>query len=170
MSLFDGAKLAKKSVTLAVFVLFSALAGCQVRPLYEKPAMTSALNSIEISDANSRVEQVVRNQLIFLLNGGGGEAVNPIYHLELHVSASEQSVMTARSPNTWYPGRVTVTANYTLMKAGQKVTSGTRSVTALVDYASQEYANIRATRDAKDRAAKEVAELIRTDIALALRR
>jgi LPS-assembly lipoprotein len=43
-------------------------------------------------------------------------------------------------------------------------------VTAQVDLPQQEFAKIRATRDAENRAARELAEIIRTDIAATLGR
>ena len=46
-----------------------------------------------------------------------------------------------------------------------RVKTGKRRTVALVDYPDQEFAKIRATRDAEDRAARELAELIRADIA-----
>ena len=62
----------------AGLLLLGALAGCQVRPLYSTGGNSEAiLSSIGISEADTRVEQQVRNNLIFLLAGGAGEPAQP---------------------------------------------------------------------------------------------
>jgi LPS-assembly lipoprotein len=50
------------------------------------------------------------------------------------------------------------------------IKSGNRTAVALVDFPVQEFAKLRAVRDGENRAAKELAELIRADIAAALSR
>ena len=55
------------------------LAGCQVRPLYAPAASGSAgaparIASVAIKPVSTREAQQVRNHLIFLVNGGAGEA------------------------------------------------------------------------------------------------
>jgi LPS-assembly lipoprotein len=69
-------------------------------------------------------------------------------------------------------GRVTVTADYNLTKSdsGETIASGKRSAVAMVDFPSQEFAKLRAIRDAENRGARELAELIRADVASALAR
>ena len=56
-------------------------------------------------------------------------------------------------------------AAYTLTKGGQAVSTGTRQIAASYDAPRQEYANLRAQRDAEDRAARELAELVRLAVA-----
>jgi len=152
-----------------------ALAGCQVKPLYSegpqgKPA--KALASIEISDADDRVEQEVRNALVFLTSGGAGEPANPEYRMALNVTSEVMGVLYDQESDTAGAGRVVVRADYNLTRAdsGETVRSGNRSAVALVDFPEQEFAKVRATRDAEKRAAKELAEIIRADIAAALGR
>jgi LPS-assembly lipoprotein len=48
---------------------------------------------------------------------------------------------------------------------GEIIKTGHRSAVALVDFPGQEYAKVRATLDAENRAAHELAELIRADLA-----
>lgn len=147
------------------------LSSCQVRPLYASVEPGSALASIDISPASNRVEQQVRNELVFMLNGGEGEPANHQYELLLKVSSSRQDFTTANSTSSApSPSHVVVTATYALTKSGKVVTKATRSAIALFDYTSQQYARIRAQRDAENRAAKEVAEQLRTDLAIALQK
>jgi LPS-assembly lipoprotein len=64
-------------------------------------------------------------------------------------------------------GMVTMTSNYRLVDTttGDVISSGTRRVSASFDKPRQEFAAYRAERDAQDRAARELAELIRHAIA-----
>jgi LPS-assembly lipoprotein len=153
--------------------MLTALAGCQVRPLYSDSVGTSsALAAIEISDADDRVEQEVRNALIFLVAGGQGEPTNPQYHLALNVTNRAMGVLYDQAKDRAGAGRIVVKADYNLTKigTGETIKSGNRSAVALVDFPVQEFAKVRAIRDGENRAAKELAELIRADIAAALSR
>ncbi len=174
MSLSDRAGSRIRSLPmLAGVVMLTALAGCQVRPLYSDAAGTSAaLASIEISDADERVEQEVRNALIFLVAGGQGEPANPQYHLALNVTTRAMGVLYDQARDRAGAGRIVVKADYNLSRAGtgETIKSGNRTAVALVDFPVQEFAKVRAVRDGENRAAKELAELIRADIAAALSR
>jgi LPS-assembly lipoprotein len=65
-----------------------------------------------------------------------------------------------------------VTVSFTLREigTGKVIKSGSRAVTSLVDFPTQEFAKQRAIRDSEDRAAREVAEMVAADIAAALSR
>ncbi|MHB0951611.1 MAG: hypothetical protein ACYC10_06760 [Allorhizobium sp.] len=150
-----------------------ALAGCQVRPLYDDASGTGeSLGSIVYSAASNRVGQEVRNHLIFLTGGGAGEPANPEYEVNLQVSATTMGVLLDQSSDTAKAGRFIVSANYTLKRASDATVlhTGRRQVVAVVDYPSQEFAKLRAVRDGEDRAARELAEFIRADLASALGR
>lgn len=149
----------------------TVLSSCQVRPLYASVEASSALASIDISPASNRVEQQVRNDLIFMLNGGAGEPANHEYELTMKVSSSRQDFFTEKSTSSApLPSHVVLTATYALTKSGKVITKATRTAIALFDYPSQQFARIRAQRDAENRAAKEVAEQLRTDLAIALQK
>ncbi|QRM53628.1 LPS assembly lipoprotein LptE [Sinorhizobium sp. BG8] len=171
MLLSDGSKTTRALKIGATLLLLGVISGCQVRPLYsDGSGMQEVLASIEISEADDRVEQKVRNSLIFLLGGGSGEPANPQYRMEMNVSVRDIGVLLDPKDDSPRAGRIVVSADYNLAKAdtGETVRSGRRSAVALVDFPVQEFAKLRATRDAQDRAARELAELIRADIAAAL--
>ena len=173
MLLSDGTGLSRLARVLAGVALAGVLAGCQVRPLYSTTAGTEGkLASVSISEATSRVEQQVRNDLIFFFGGGAGEARNAVYHLEMDVSVRTVGVLNDAIRDTARAGRVTVSADYNLTKAdtGETLASGKRSAIAMVDFPTQEFAKLRAIRDAENRGARELAELIRADVASALAR
>lgn len=149
------------------------LTACQVRPLYDTAGVTgSQMASIAFSDANSRVGQVVRNRLIFLTSGGAGEPSKADYAVDLQVTSQVSKVLLIESSDTARAAQVSVSGTYKLVRNSdqQILKSGNRSATALVDLSIQEFANVRASRDAENRAAKELAELIRADLAAALSR
>ena len=173
MLLSDGTGLSRLAKALAGVALIGMLAGCQVRPLYSTPSGTeSKLASISISEASDRVEQQVRNDLIFLFAGGAGEPQNAAYHLEMDVTVRTVGVLNDVRDDIARSGRVTVTADYNLTRAdsGETLASGKRSAVARVDFPAQEFAKLRAVRDAENRGARELAELIRADVASALAR
>ncbi len=67
-------------------------------------------------------------------------------------------------------GRVEVKADFNLIEiaTGKTIRSGNRAAVALVDLPNQEFAKLRAVRDAESRAARELAEIIRADLSAAV--
>ncbi len=171
---FEPKKTVRRLALLAVALAGAGLlSSCQVRPLYDSEGQTAArLAAINFSEATNRVEQVVRNRLIFLTSGGAGEPAAADYDVQLQVSSTVTKLLLIDSSDTARAAKVTVSATYSVLRNSdrQVLKSGKRSATALVDYSIQEFANVRAVRDAEDRAGKELAELIRADIATALSR
>lgn len=170
---FDRTTFRRNLKTLALVGCAMLLTACQVRPLYDSGSVTAAqLTSIEFSDATSRVGQVVRNRLIFLTSGGAGEPSNADYSVDLQVTSQVSKVLLIQSSDTARAAQVAVSGTYKLVRNSdrQVLKSGNRSATALVDLSIQEFANVRASLDAENRAAKELAELIRADLATVLSR
>ncbi|PHR23818.1 MAG: hypothetical protein COA37_07440 [Hoeflea sp.] len=152
---------------VAAMLGLGLLAGCQAQPLYG--SMQGQQQSISVSEADSRVEQVVRNELVL---GFGGEQHNTAYTLDLTVTSATAGLLPGGIDNEFSAARTTVTAAYVLKSAstGETVKSGSRFVDAQVDLPSQNFAQERAKLEAEDRAARQVAGLVRADIAAALAR
>lgn len=166
-------RLARSAGIAAVLLSATLLSACQVRPLYsENSDVAGKLASVGFSEATSRVEQEVRNHLIFLASRGAGEPAQPQYEVEIHAYTSVADTLLAQSSDTARAGRVTVSVNYTLRSVtdSKVLKAGSRSATALVDFPEQEYAKLRAIRDAETRAADQAAEFVGADIAAALGR
>lgn len=157
---------------LLVMVAAPLLGACQVRPLHAPDGIAQGLAPVAISAADTRVEQAVRNRLVFLLSGGRGEPASADYRLDLDVTTSRVGVLVDQSRDTATAGRLTVSARYTLtaVATGDPLVSRSRSVTAAYDLPDQEFAGLRSTRDAEDRASRELADIIGADLAAALRR
>ena len=163
------------SAVLALCTLL-AVSGCQVRPLYSAGAVTfsgntATITSVSINEASTRFGQEVRNHLIFLFNGGAGDPASAVYKLDLGVTKrviSSAEIQTQKSTERQpSAGAVVMESNYVLSEAatGQTIASGRRSVTSSFDRSRQYYSQTRAGRDAEDRAARELAELVRLAIA-----
>lgn len=166
-------KLARNAGIAMILASAAFLSACQVRPLYsENSGVLEKLSSVGFSDATTRVEQQVRNRLIFLASRGAGEAVNPQYQVEMRAVSGVANTLLQESGDTSRAGRVTVNVNYTLRATSDNhvIKAGSRTATALVDFSTQEFAKQRAIRDAENRAADQAAEFVGADIAAALSR
>ncbi|WP_454748147.1 LPS assembly lipoprotein LptE [Ciceribacter selenitireducens] len=163
----------RRTSLLLCLGLSALLASCQVRPLYDDTAATRQnLGAIAYSDADDRVELEVRNQLVFMTEGGAGEPATPQYRVDLKVESDVRGVLLEQSSDTAAAGRVTVSADYTLERVADATVLkvGHRQAVSLVDFPTQQFAKLRAARDAENRAARELAELIRADLAMVLGR
>jgi len=160
----------RRSVLIGVALL---LAGCQARPLYQDTngETRGALAAIAYSEASSRVGLETRNRLIFLTSGGD-ETKTPQYTVDLIVSGGLEGVLLEEGADTPNAGRASIIGTYTLKRISDDTVlkSGRRTAVALFDYPRQEFAKLRAGRDAETRAARELAELIYADLTMALGR
>ena len=165
---------------LAILALAGATAGC-FRPLYgEKtvdggPAIADRMSSVDVTPIDvpngtrlARVGVEVRNNLLFGLTGGGPAAA-PSYKLNIRLAASQSQVIvdinTARPDIQDYG----IDATYTLVDArtGKSVISGQTFSRVSYDIPGQQqrFAGDRGLRDAENRAAKAIAENIRSRLA-----
>lgn len=151
-----------------------ALAGCAdggIRPLYGRAgggATTEALRHVDVS-AGGRIGQIIANELNFGFFGGAGQPDKPIrWRLEIVPNNTEVAVGLDRHANlpTAYIEQVSVTYVLTEVATGRTITSGTSFANASYDYGTQRFADVRAQRDALNRAASVVASDIRTRMAV----
>ena len=153
-----------------------AISGCTVRPLYsdatapiEVPTKSAGLSSVNIKPVETRYAQEVRNHLIFLMNGGSGQPANAEYALNLGITVIDERAAYVQRPKDSRPtaGTIVLTSSYVLTRArtGEAVATGTRRISSSYDRSRQEFAALRAERDAENRAARELAELLRLALA-----
>jgi LPS-assembly lipoprotein len=174
---------AKRSLAAVVLLAggLAAVSGCTVEPLYSAAPASGAvtgsiggdLSTIAIKPATNRVEQEVRNNLIFLFGGGQGEPANPRYSLDVNVSTSSEATANIQINRENEPTAAILTAyaSYRLTEAdGTVFSTGDRQFAASYDVPRQEFAAVRARRDAENRAARELAELVRLAVAQDLKR
>jgi LPS-assembly lipoprotein len=169
----SAARASFRILAIALPLSLAALSACTVRPLYSNAAgagtgTVAGLSSIAIKPVGTRYGQEVRNHLIFGLNGGAGQPANPLYWLTLNVTASASSAATIQRALEEEPtaSMMTVGASYTLTdaKTGEMVAQGRREASSSYDVPRQSFAAARAQRDAENRAARELAELLRLAI------
>ncbi len=159
-----------------------SLAACTVRPLYATgpvsaggSPMAAELASVAVNPVSTPLAQQVRNRLIFLLGGGAGQPDSPGYTLNLtvySVVSAAASIQVAQNQTEPTSSVATVTALYVLTDAAtqKRVASGTRNFAAAFDVPQQQFAALRAQRDAEQRAAQQVAELVHLAVAQDLSR
>ncbi|HEV7418020.1 LPS assembly lipoprotein LptE [Tianweitania sediminis] len=182
MSSADGRKFRQDrflrvALVCATSVLVLAAAGCQVRPLYGAGAVVfsastgeaTPLSSISIRPVNNRPAQIVRNQMIFLFNGGAQPQTQTRYTVALNVTSETASAAYVQVAEEDEPtaGTVTMRGAYELSdnQTGEVIRRGSRQVVASYDVSRQQFAALRAERDAQERAGRELAELLRLAIA-----
>jgi LPS-assembly lipoprotein len=148
-----------------------ALGGCVVRPLYADMPGTGTPVSVELSKiaiepARDRVSQVLRNELIFGFTGGG-EPGPPEYALRFFLTQTDAAVAVEVLSEVPAAYLVSLSASFVLSDArtGRTLLTGNSTADASYDFSSQRFANVRAQQDAQRRAAKTIAQDIRTRLA-----
>ncbi len=160
---------ALKKILLATVMPAFALALSACRPMYGETVTgsqtTYELASVDIEPIPGRVGQVIRNELIFLFTGGN-RPQEPMYKLDVVYRASVLGVLFKRSDDA--SGKIySIDATYTLRDQSGKtvLTTGHSHARAGFDKLTSTYANVRAKRDAENRAAKDIARDLNTRIA-----
>ena len=158
---------------VAAFALATllALGGCTVRPLYAttpggEAGPQSDLPAIDVQTPSTRVEQVFRNNLLFGLTGGA-DAPDARFGLVYRLTLHEQEVAVERGTGTPNLYQLTGGVSFLLKDVASGESLFGASVTSLDTYtrSSQNFANIRAQRDAEDRLAKQLAQLTQARLA-----
>ena len=157
-----------KFKTIGAILLFALLLGA-CRPMYGETSMgnhaVTELAAIEVNILPGRVGQKIRNELIFLFTGGDHPGESK-YKLEIAYRESVLGVLYKRTDDA--AGQIySLDATFTLRDITGKteLTKGRSHARAAFDKHKSTYSNIRAERDAKNRAAKDIVNDINTRIA-----
>lgn len=172
--------IARLARLLPAFALATLLAGC-FEPLYAEktlaggPGLKQRLSSVEVlpirvpnGSPQARVAVEIRNDLIFDLTGGSGGA-GATHTLRIDISSYVQQIIvdnyTARADVQQYG--INVTYSLTEIATGKPVVTGQTFARVAFDNPGQQqrFANARGQRDAEARAAKTVADLIKSRLA-----
>jgi LPS-assembly lipoprotein len=168
---------------LAVVTAAALTAGC-FQPLYGEHAtgpgtvngnLRDAFATVDVDQIaapngtpEARIAVEIRNNVIWELTGGGG-AGTPAYRLGIKMKASKIAIIVDIATGRTEAEIVGIDATYTLTEIGTKkvvVNAQTFSrVSSDVPGLQQRFAHQRAQRDAEDRAAKVIAEQIRSRLA-----
>lgn len=156
---------------LAALTAAFVLSGCQVRPLYGSgssqelagggSSVRQSLRQIDVADPRDRNEQVFRNALLFNLQGGNGENETR-YRLTYRLVMREQQIALERITGTPSSYQIVGQISYLLEDndTGDVLMTDKVSAVASYDRSSQNFANVRAQRDAEDRVGNELARLV----------
>jgi LPS-assembly lipoprotein len=163
----------------AVIALGALNAAC-FQPLYATqtinggPGVGTALAQVDIDRVDapngtpeSRIANEIQNALAFELHGGS--AISPTHRLNVKMTTNRSSVITDTLTGRVEAEITGLDASFTLVElaTGKTVLSGRTFSRVSSDYPGQQqrFARVRARLDAEDRAAKVLAENIRTRLA-----
>ncbi|HRY07081.1 MAG TPA: LPS assembly lipoprotein LptE [Hyphomicrobiaceae bacterium] len=163
----------RSAVLVAAVLVATLAAGCGetgFRPLYGTASIGGAdasekLAQVEIAPIPGRVGQQIRNEVIFQTTGGG-YAAPPAYRLEIVIRESINSTLVKRSGDA--SGSVyNLDADFRLVRISDKqvVMQGKSVSRAAFERFTSVFANVRARRDAENRAAGTIAQDVKTRIA-----
>jgi LPS-assembly lipoprotein len=159
---------------LAAAMLAAALGGCMFQPMYAQtplfgsgPSLRDALRDVEVASINGRIGNELRNDLIYELTGGEGNQVDAPFRLTLVANVSSFSPVIDTESGRPVSEMVSFDVTYKLHDVVRDRIVLTEQALARVsiDRSQQRFANVRAVRDAENRAAKVVAEQIRSRLA-----
>ncbi len=144
-------------------VLSLALAGCGYRPLYgnvggsNNGTVVQKLADISIEEQPTRAGQIVRNELISAMGGGGS-------HYILKMVLNENNFAVASIKGTLVKrNRYSINIGYQLIdtSTGKQVTGGRSFSSNDYDEIREPVADMQALESARERAAREVAQDLR---------
>ena len=163
---------------VAAAVGFGALvAGC-FQPLYGdfsvngSPVLREQLSAVNVlqieapkGSDEARLAVEIRNALLFDLTGGGAEAP-PVHRLKIAISSTRSAIIVDKNTSRPDIENYGITATYSLtdIATGKVVVTGQTFSRVSYDIPGQEqrFARLRGLRDAESRAAKVIAENIRS--------
>ena len=145
------------------------LGGCSFRPLYGDTRLQPQLKFIYVEPVAERDGYELRNTLINLL-GSDGQVRGKAYRLKMTLNETNRGVVFRNNASiTRYND--TLTVDYVLSDPkGQEITKGTQSSLTSFNVAPSPYATLAAQQDSDKRAAQDIAERVRTDLAAFFRR
>jgi LPS-assembly lipoprotein len=161
------------ALVLVVLTLF--LAACGFKPLYGRHGAGTLpaeqyLARINIEQVADRVGQQLRNNLLSRLNPKGPSA-DPLYSLSINVTESITNLVIKKSAVVTR-GNLRIAASYSMalvrgVGAGEGgLASGTVLSTSSYDIPQDQFAARAALKDARARAVKEIADDMRTRLAV----
>lgn len=156
----------RRALVLLTLTASLGLSACGFTPMYGEGGAGVSLTRIAVTTQDDRLGYRLREQLEDALAFNRSAA--PLYRLTTEVHQSRRP-LGRRIDDTATRYELTVRAAWTLTPAtGGTPLSGTETVTTTYGSADQPYAAIAAQQDGEDRAAAELARLIRLDLLQAL--
>jgi LPS-assembly lipoprotein len=166
---------AKSILSPLVAILFAATAAsCMFQPMYAQSplfgsgsSLNDALRDVDVARIEGRIGNELRNDLIYELTGGEGNRTNAPYRLTLVAEVTSFNPVVDNQSGRSLSNIISFDITYKLHDVVQNRVVLTEQALARVsiDASQQRFANLRARRDAENRAAKIAAEQIRARLA-----
>lgn len=159
----------KAAAICLIVALANGLAGCGFKPLYGSKGGSASVvpefSHISIAQPEDRSEQVLRNTLLDLITPRGAPE-RPRYLLEYRLHETLGSVFVTRSERITR-SNLQLTTHFYLRdyENGQVVSSGYINSQASYNQTLNDYANLVAEKNARERALRDTAEQIRIRLA-----
>lgn len=152
----------------ALVLATTALAGCQVRPLYApvslelgaRSSVADDLAAVSVESTGTDVAgRTLYNELVFNFERGTS-APPKRFSLQILDDTSTASVAVEQFSDVPSSYTITMNASFVLsdLETEETLMTGRSFQSASFDFSSQRFANLRASRDAQERVAKAVAE------------
>jgi LPS-assembly lipoprotein len=157
----------RNAIAIPLLIVGLLAAGCGYRPLYgtsaETAGVAATLSSVSIPEADTRLGQIIRNDLISAMRSGSGE---DRYTLLLKPALRKTGIIDKAQPSVTRQA-VHLTVAYDLVEraSGSTVHSGKTFSQASYDLVRQPFADLQAETNATERVAHEVSADIRTRLA-----
>jgi LPS-assembly lipoprotein len=166
---------AKSILSPLAAILFAATAAsCMFQPMYAQTplfgsgsSLNDALRDVDVARIEGRIGNELRNDLIYELTGGEGNRTNAPYRLTLVAEVTSFNPVVDNQSGRSLSNIISFDITYKLHDVVQNRVVLTEQALARVsiDASQQRFANLRARRDAENRAAKIAAEQIRARLA-----
>lgn len=171
----------RNPIRIAAVIALGALNAACFQPLYATKSIKgevpigTALAQVQVEHVDapngtpeSRVAVELQEALEFEMNGGGG-MISPTHRLKVKMSLGRSSIITDVTTGRVEAEITGIDATFTLteLATGKAVMNGRTFARVSSDYPGQQqrFARVRARLDAETRAAKVVAEGVRTRVA-----
>src|SRR5438270_9733153 len=171
----------RNSLRIAAVIVLGALNAACFQPLYASKSFNggvplgTALAQVQVEHVDapngspeSRIAVELQNALDFEMNGGGG-MISPTHALKVRMNVGRSSIITDVTTGRVEAEITGIDSNFTLteLATGKVVMRGTTFARVSSDYPGQQqrFARVRARIDAETRAAKVIADNVRTRVA-----
>lgn len=157
----------RRSLLQFAMICVLALGGCSYRPLYgtsnDERGVVGELASIAIPEADDRLGQIIRNDLLSAMRPAGTSAEDR-YKLDMKINKARTNIIDKDQPNVTR-NAVRVAVDFTLLDGAKDVYSGKTFSQVSYDVVRQPFADTQAENDATERVAHELSTDIRTRLA-----
>lgn len=160
---------ARAGLLVGVVLLGGCSDGSGFRPLYAPSSsgvgVQEKMATVDVAPIPSRIGQRIRNELIFQ-NTGGGAPSPKAYRLEIAIKQSLGTTL-VKSTGESLSQVYNLDATFKLIRISDKalVLQGSSFARAEFERFQQVFANVRATEDAENRTARQIADDLKTRLA-----